>query len=195
MGEGSLKISKKIGLLRKAGLAAAFMLLLGTSRPAYADLFNMDWTGTFGTGSAVLTASPTGTDQWLVTAVSGTQNGLALTLLAPGTYGGNDNVIYQPPDFSFVVDRSGLDFSDGTNDYNIFDNDTSVTPAVYHECSSAVESDCLGTQADNADAIALAITPSNTSPVPEPADVALMTVGLLVVAGLFRRRLAKAYMR
>jgi len=106
----------KLGVieLRNAGCAAAVLFLLASAGNAYGDMFTMTWDGAYGSGSATLTATADSTDIWTVTSLTGTQDGLAITLFT-GDYGGNDNEIYQPPDYAFFVDRSGLDFTDGTN--------------------------------------------------------------------------------
>ncbi len=162
--------------------------MLSRAQPEIARTTRSTGTNLLFADEKILTATPIGTDDWLVTALSGTQDGLPISLVAPGVYGANDNEIYQPPDFPYVVDRAGLDFTDSTNIYNVFDNNVSVVPPVYHECSSAVESNCSA-QADDAATITLSITPPST--VPEPASVGPVGLVLvLAVAVLLRRKSA-----
>ncbi len=114
---------------------------------------------------------------------------MTITLLAGDVYGGNDNLIYQPPTFNYVVDRAGFGFTDGTNNYNIFVNVQGAIPPDYHECSSAVESGCTGLQADDAQSLtSLTITPGTSSAVPEPANIGWAGILVLGTVALIRRK-------
>ena len=86
---------------------------------AFAENFTVSWSGPYGSGSGTIQASG-----GVATGISATQNGSSLTLLAPNTYGQNDNSV-QPWDYY------GLAFTDGTNQYNIYQW------SGYFECSSA----------------------------------------------------------
>jgi len=182
-----MKLRKSLGI--NAVCAASVLLLIASAGNAFGDTFTMNWTGPFGSGSAVLTATLESTDQWSVTSLTGTQDGLTISIVAATVYGGNDNLIYRPTDFAYLVDRDGLDFTDGTNKYNIFDNNTSVLPADYLECSSAVESTCTGIQADDASPLTrFTITPGTGSTVPEPTSVGLAGIMVLGAAAVIRRK-------
>jgi hypothetical protein len=161
--------------------------LIASAGNSFGDTFTMDWTGTYGSGSAVLTASSLGSDEWLVTSLTGTQDGLAISLLGTGVYGGNDNDIFQPPDFAVVVDRAVFGFTDGTHDYNIFDDNSSTPP---QECSSAVNPSCFGGDADLAVSLSsLSITPgTGTSTVPEPTSADLLGLMVMGAAAVVRRK-------
>lgn len=82
--------------------------------------------------SGVLTASPTATaDEFLVTAISGTRNGQMITgLLAPNTYGGNDNLIFTTNPHldgngaSYAVAVSGVAYEK----VNVYNNNLFFTP-------------------------------------------------------------------
>ena len=144
----------------------------------------MTWTGAYGSGSADLTATPDGTDEWTVTSLTGTQDGLPISL-ATVAYGDADDDIFQPPNYNYLVDRSGLAFTDGTNDYNIF-QDNGSTPA--QECSSAVNGPCVGGYADDAPTLtSFTITPG-ISTVPEPTSAGLVGIMVLGVALAIRRK-------
>jgi hypothetical protein len=184
-------VFKSVGVRKVlyAVCAAAVMFLIGSAGNAYGDTFTMTWTGPYGSGSADLTATPTfvGSDEWNVTSITGTQDGLAITLLGTSAYGGNDNDIFQPPDYGYVVDRAGFGFTDGTHDFNIFDDNASTTP---QECSSAVNTSCFGGDANSALSLtSLTITPgTGTSTVPEPASVGLLGIMVLGAAAVIRRK-------
>lgn len=100
---------------------------LAFPKATVADSF--DWTfvtnGVIGSGTLV--ASPVnGTDYDLVTSITGTIEGQAITgLLVPGTYLLNDNFIYpeenggNAPFANGFVDDFGISFSSATLDWNI----------------------------------------------------------------------------
>jgi hypothetical protein len=81
--------------------------------------------------SGTLTASLVSGDQYLVTGISGTQNGFSMTLLDVGAYAGNDNDIYSSVPY---LDGSGVSFSADGIDYNIFYN--VVSDDGYFEANS-----------------------------------------------------------
>ncbi len=113
------KTLKRPRVIRGSVFAISFLLLTSAVSSAYADTFTMTWTGAYGPGSAILTATPLGSSVYDVTALSGTQNGSTITLVGPGGYAANDNLIYLPPNVEFL-DFPGLSFTDGLNDYNLF---------------------------------------------------------------------------
>ncbi len=132
-----------------AHLLPVFALLLfaaATPRTVWADTFDASWTGTDGNGSATITATLVSGDEYLVTAMTGTQGGLAITLLAVNAYASNDNDIYYPASPE-ELDFSGLAFSAGGEDYDVyFDNEAedyknpsgAVLYPGYAECSSSL---------------------------------------------------------
>jgi hypothetical protein len=79
---------------------ALFSLMLAalTSTCAYADsTFDFAFSGGAVSASGQFTAISTGVGTYLITGVSGTTNGLAITgVLPPKSYGGNDNVLQDP---------------------------------------------------------------------------------------------------
>jgi hypothetical protein len=180
-------VSKKS--MGNAVCAAAALLLIGSAGNAFgSSLFTMTWTGPDGSGSAILTATADGTDEWTVTSLTGTQNSLAISVLTPDVYGDNDNDIYQPPGYSYLVDEAGLGFTDGVHDYNIFDYQPSLIPPIYSECTSLHESSCTLGQASSAPYLSsLSITPY-TGTVPEPTSVGLVGIMVLGAAALTRRK-------
>jgi hypothetical protein len=184
------KIQSVNKLIRGSVLAGALLVLVGTSHCAYADVFDLSWTGAFGPGSATLTATDIGGGVFNVTALSGTQNGSSISLIPSDAYGSNDNDIYQPPNTD-LLDLAGLGFTDGVLDYNLFLYTRTGQSNPYTECRSdqtVCESnpdfDSSGLSVDT-----LTITPE-TSPVPEPMSVALLATAALTALGLSRRRTA-----
>src|SRR5215469_2676662 len=174
----------------------ALLLLTVTAKDAYGDTFDISWTGGYGPGTAVLTTTNVLVSGTLtVTAITGTQNGAAISSLLPQCvfqsnkcvvgYGGNNNFIY-PSSFP-AVDSHGLAFSIGSTDYNLFFNGPG-----YAECSSAV-TPCIS----NADLLlsvpvtSVSLTAVPASGVPEPTSLILLSAGLLVCVGAaWRKRLA-----
>ena len=165
----------------------ALLLLTVTAKDAYGDTFDISWTGGYGPGTAVLTTTDVLVSGTLtVTAITGTQNGAAISsLVAQLGYGGNNNFIY-PSSFP-AVDSMGLAFSVGSTDYNLFFNGPG-----YAECSSAV-TPCIS----NADLLlsvpvtSVSLTAVPASGVPEPTSLILLSAGLLVCVGAaWRKRLA-----
>jgi hypothetical protein len=170
---------------------AGSLLLIGVVTPrAYGDSFILNWTGAYGPGSAVLTATPNGVGMFLVTAMNtAVQNGLPITLLPPNVYGANDNEIYQPPNTN-LLDLAGLGFSDGTNDYNLFLYTIPADGNTYTECSSAVTgtTGCLTTSDFDRSQPVNTLTITPLAGTPEPASVALCGAAFLGAIILRRRK-------
>ncbi len=81
-------------VIRSSAFASALLFVTALVPCAYGDIFDSAWTGGYGPGSAVLTATDLGGGTFLVTAISsGVQNGLGITLLPLLAYGENDNQI------------------------------------------------------------------------------------------------------
>src|SRR5271169_1311823 len=79
---------------------------------AYASQFQVLWTGSpQGNGSAIVTGTPLGGGAYLMTSLTGTQGVFPLSLLAPSTYGGNDNVFH--PTGTPQLTGNGFSFTDG----------------------------------------------------------------------------------
>lgn len=154
-------------------------LFLGCAQNVLASsvTFDFSFSGTGISGSGSLTATLVSGNQYLVTAISGMQNGSVMTLLAPGGFAGNDNHIFSSQPY---LDLAGLAFSlsGATTDYNIYYNPGTGT---YLECNSL--SPCtngVGTKLTFG---------SLTEVTPEPGSLILLGSGLIGLAGVARRKL------
>jgi hypothetical protein len=155
----------------------AVLFLLGCAQSLYAQTY-FDFTcgGCGGTSaSGVLTTTLVSGDQYLVTALSGDQGGDPMTLLAPGGYAGNDNDVFSAAPF---LDGAGLSFLVGSTDYNLYyDSGT----GGYLECNNVDNGPC---ETGSGIPVTFALTPT-----PESGTLILFGSGLLVLAGVLRRKL------
>ena len=103
------------------------------------------------TGGAFSATAPT-TDTnvggfFTITNLVGTRTGLAVTLLAPGSFGGNDNQLSPTPQY---LTNDGFSFSAGGLDYNVY---LGSATNRYRECSTITapcggDDDGFGASAD-----------------------------------------------
>lgn len=119
--------------LRKAlllGASATAMSMAPAS--AWADTFDLDYSGAGISGMLALTATPdpeAGSGAFLVTSISGTQNELPTTLIppaaVPGTdsapgFQGNDNTIFSGTASTPLFNFYGISFSTSSGNYNLY---------------------------------------------------------------------------
>lgn len=164
-----MKWLTRIGIVAFASLAA----LVSTSI-ARADGFGFSYSGTGLTASGTLTTDPLSGGSYLITGLSGTQNGQTMTLLDPGAFQGNDNLLYPSAP---LLDEDGFSFVAAGIDYNVFFNSIlSSGPAGYYVSTAP---GVLGT--------AISFSVAST---PEPSSVLLLGFGLLGLIGLRKRATA-----
>jgi hypothetical protein len=160
-------------LLGGVARLSAVIFLLGCAQSLYAQTY-FDFTcGNCGgtSASGLLTTTLVSGNTYLVTALTGTQGGDAMTLLPPGGYAGNDNEVNSVPPY---LDFAGLSFLVGTTDYNIYYS------GGYFECNNVDDGICNG----GGIPVTFALTPT-----PEAGTLVLFGSGLLVLAGVLRRKL------
>ncbi len=163
----------KTALSRFAQLFAV-LILLGCAQSLFADTtfdFSFDGSGIDASGSG--TATFVSGDTYLITSLTGTQNGDPMTLVGPDGYGGNDNNFFTVAPF---LDGLGVTFSlPSLTDYNVY------FAGTYLECNSVDNADC-----ETGDGVPL--TSGSLSLTPEPGTLVLFGTGLLGLAAQVRRK-------
>jgi hypothetical protein len=182
-------LPNKRAITRGSICACAILLMLGISRSARADIFDLAWTGAYGPGNATLNATQIAGNFYVVASLSGIQNGSSISLLPPHAYGNNDNEIFVPPGIG-LFDFAGLGFTDGSLDYNLFFYTLPGNTNSYTECRSDVATTCELGDVNNGIAVArLNITPAVSS-APEPGSVILLITVAIGTIALHRWRSA-----
>jgi hypothetical protein len=158
-------------LLLAVGAAVA-MASFGANVDAATFTFSLD--SPLGNGTGTLQATPDGGNEYLVTSLTGSFDGNAMTLEAPGSFASNDNLLFLPA--TPTLDFSGISFLAGGTSYNVyFDDGTFVGPG-YAICSS-----CSGGNET-------LLTDSSLNAVPEPLEWMLTLVGVGIAGAALRAR-------
>jgi hypothetical protein len=166
-----------IGIRPAIARCAQILTLLTFALSAQAGSFDFSYSLPPGSGSTPFSVTASGTfttsafdgTSYTITDITGTWNGFGITgLLAPGTFGGNDNLLFPSSPFLSV---SGVAFTvagpgdDEAGQVNLYFDGESYTENTTNVGGTAV----------------LAITPRDTASVPEPNSFAFAIVGLLGV--------------
>jgi hypothetical protein len=165
-----------------------FLFVVATSQRAYADLFELTWTGAYGPGDAILKATKDGNGIFTVVKMTGIQDGSTISGLS--SYGDSDNLIYL--DSSLQLDFLGLGFEVGSDDYNLFGYTLPGDTNTYTECISTVALTCTATNVNEGIPVSSLEITRLAPPVPEPASVVLLGTVLIGVVALLKRKMIRA---
>lgn len=167
-----------LGIMKNGAMVGCALATTCLAAPASAATFLFTFDGTTIDASGTLTTEDTPTAQggFLITGITGTVGTAAITgLLAPGTFGGNDNLLFVGRDpllsfggFSFTADGSNNIFATTqlTGGFGLLRPDGTIVAGRF------------------------SITPQQAGAIPEPGTWALMLLGFGFVGAALRRRKA-----
>ena len=176
-----MRISPKL----LATLPVLFFLLTGAQNLyANSTTFTFSFADTATNGTVIsaggsLMATLVSGNEFVVTSISGMQNGFAMTLLPPGAFDSNDNKVFSSGPF---LDLGGVSFVSNGVDYNIYYN---AATNSYFECNSNTN----GNACSPGQGLPITGNLTEVATVPEPGTLMLMGSGLIGLAGMARRKL------
>jgi hypothetical protein len=176
--------------IRRLGLILGAFLLLGGASTAHADSFQLTFTGGL-TGALDLTATAQSGGSFLVTSVTGTENGLAVSSLiaasSTGLYTVPDGDAFTYDDLLFptsptVFDNGGLLFTLAGPSGSILEDLYSVGTASYMESAYLANGAAFpGDFSYVPVTFTLVDTGSSNVATPEPSTLLLCLLGFLAV--------------
>jgi hypothetical protein len=190
--------------MKKLLLALSCALLLGNVgiRSASADTFSWSFSSGSDSGSGTFVAGLVSPGVYQITSLTGTADGLPLTLLPVGTFPGsgfaaNDNLLYFPASIPAIdlgqttpslLDVRGVSFTLGSvGNLNVyFGAFNTGDPFVYNLFDSSNTNTPLGSSLGTLTLVNL--TPPTTAATPEPGSVILLGTGAMGLIGVVRRR-------
>lgn len=158
---------------------------------AHAETMAFSFSGNGLSASGTFYGAPVNSGQWLVTGVSGSFNGSAITGIEPTSNSGNvfaiNNIYYWPGP---VVDLYGIvfDVANGDRVNLCFDSGCYGSAGVY---TAIVWDPNSGLTGLNAEVYQFGAPVGEEAPVPEPGTLALLGTGLVGFAGALRRKLKR----
>ena len=178
-------------IARVAVTLSALLFLSLTAKSAYAgpitEDFEISWSGALGNGSAFVVTTEQGPGQWLVTSLTGSQNGMMLQLLAPNVYGVNDNIVVFPANPALLT-GFGVATMNSTEMFDIYYN-PSAPGITYWECDSN-STDCQA-YGDGSQLTSFTVTPNGTPTLPEPSSIVALSsglIGMFALVGFVRQK-------
>jgi|SRR5271166_1185817 len=172
-------------IVRLVVVLSALLILPLTAKKAFAGPVTQDfvvsWSGALGNGLATIVTTEQSNGVWLITSLTGSQNGLYLTLLAPGTYGYNDDIVDYPANPALIT-GFGVASNNTQVSFDIYYN-PSAPGITYWECDS--NSTNCAAYGNGSQLTSFSITPGS---LPEPSSIVALSSGLIAFVGVFRRK-------
>jgi hypothetical protein len=173
----------------RIALCATTVIAATSLVSAQAKTFYFNYTSKHSSGSGVVDATSLGGGEYLATSATGTIDGSPLTLIAPGGFDHNDNIVFFPPSPVFL-DFQGIAYAAGGGDYNLFFDISGIEgPPGYYDVDIV-----YGRVIDGRIETLEPLITGEVRAIPEPSTWAMTLLGFagLGYAGYRRRRSAVA---